>query len=357
MRIAFVNTGRGWGGAEEQMLAMSRELEERGHLVAVFARRGGVIQERFAAGGHSVLPVHRKGIAAIAAPLRAALLARAGRFDVVHSHRDHDLPLGKLIALACGAPLLLTQHCLPNKPSSFTYRLADRVVAVSHYIAAGIKAKLPAMGERIGVIVNGIDLAPFAAADPQFWCRHPQVGTRTPLLGTVGAFYKGQEELVRLLPPLLKEFPRLALILIGEDEQRKDSLQQLARQVGVAEAVVFAGQIPREEMKDALCSLDLNVSAFRNEGFGLSVVEGLAGGTPFVGYRAGGYPEIVSAAEAGCLVDTPDQMAGAIAGMLRDPRHAAPATGSACREIAARFSLASMVDAYLALYLAINGRS
>ena len=53
MRIALVNTGRGWGGAEEQMLAMTRELELRGHLVAVFARRGGVIQQRFASGGQT----------------------------------------------------------------------------------------------------------------------------------------------------------------------------------------------------------------------------------------------------------------------------------------------------------------
>ena len=165
--------------------------------------------------------------------------------------------------------------------------------------------------------MNGIDLAPFAAADPQFWLRHPQVGERAPLLGAVGAFYKGQEELIGLLPSLIEEFPRLALILIGEDEERKHLLQQLAQQSGVAEAVVFAGRIPREQMKDALCGLDLNVSAFRNEGFGLSVVEGLAGGTRFVGYRAGGYPEIVSAAGAGSLVDTPPPRPAAPAGRSR----------------------------------------
>ena len=197
--------------------------------------------------------------------------------------------------------------------------------------------------------MNGIDLAPFAAADPQFWLRHPQVGERAPLLGAVGAFYKGQEELIGLLPSLIEEFPRLALILIGEDEERKHLLQQLAQQSGVAEAVVFAGRIPREQMKDALCGLDLNVSAFRNEGFGLSVVEGLAGGTPFVGYRAGGYPEIITDAATGCLVETEQELAEAIVALLRD-RQLSAGGSAACRKAAGSYSIANMVDAYQSLY-------
>lgn len=356
MRIAFINTCRGWGGAEEQMLAMTRELEKRGHTVAVFVRLGGPTQARFVAGGHRVLPVVRKGMSALFAPFRAAAKARAERFDVVHSHRDHDLPLGKLLALACGAPLLLTQHCLPNKPSGTAYRLADRVVAVSRYIAAGIAAKLPAVAARIGAIPNGIDSALFADPDPQFWRRHPLVGRRGPLLGVVGDFYKGQEELIGLLPTLLKEFPQLALILVGEDETRRPSLQELAQRTGVADAVVFAGRIPRELMKDALAGLDLNVSAFRNEGFGLSVLEGLAVGTPFVGYRAGGYPEIVADGETGRLVERPPELTGAIAGLLGDQPSAKAARSDACRKVAQAFGLAGMVEAYEAVYRHITER-
>ena len=357
MNIAFVNTSRGWGGAEEQMLAMARELERRGHLVTVVARRGGPILERFMGAGHRVLPVARKGVAAIAAPFLAALRAKGARFDIIHSHRDHDLPLGKLLALACGAPLLLTQHCLPHRPSALAYRLADHLVAVSGYIAAGIGAKLPVMEGRIGVIVNGVDPSLFADADPAFWRSHPQAGARRPLMGAVGAFYKGQEELIGVLPALLKEFPQLALILIGEDDARKEPLRQLAERTGVAQAVVFAGRIPREKMKDALAGLDLNVSAFRNEGFGLSVVEGLAVGTPFVGYRAGGYPEIITGGETGCLVDTPSELAGAISRLLGDRGIDRAARSGACKAAAGRFTLDNMADQYQRLYFAMKGTS
>ena len=273
MKIALLNTTRGWGGAEEQMLALARELKKRGEDVTVIARRGGPVMERFAADGQRVLPVARKGCGAVFAPFAAALRARSSRFDVIHSHRDHDLPLGKLLSFFCGAPLVLTQHCRPNKPNGVLYRSADRLVAVSSYIAVGVMAKLPALSGRFSVIVNGIDPELFDGADPAFWRFHPQAGGRWPLIGAVGAFYKGQEKLVVALPSLLQEFPRLALVLIGEDESRKDALLELARQHGVADAVIFAGRIQREQMRHALAGLDLNVSAFRNEGFGLTVVE------------------------------------------------------------------------------------
>ncbi|WP_298432768.1 glycosyltransferase family 4 protein [Geobacter sp.] len=356
MRIAFVNTSRGWGGAEEQMLAMIPELERRGHVVTIITRSGGPAYERFTRANHQVLPVARTGPAALAAPFRVAARARRERFDVIHCHRDHDLPLGKLLAIVARAPLLLTQHCLPNRPSAVTYGLADRVVAVSEYIANGIRAKLPAIGDRVDVIVNGIDPAMFTDPDCRFWQRYPLVGQRGPLLGVVGAFYKGQEELITMLPRLRDVFPRLTLILIGEDNDRKAPLEDLAARLGVADAVVFAGRIPRERMKDALAGLDLTVSAFRNEGFGLSVVEGLAVGTPFVGYRAGGYPEIVVDERAGCLVGGTHLLEDGIIRMLGELSVSGDTRRKVCQSVAAGFTLDRMVDAYETAYCAIGKR-
>lgn len=356
MRIALVNTTRGWGGAEEQMLVLARELAKRGEEVTVVARRGSPVMERFEAAGHRVLAVARKGAGAVFAPFAAAAKARAQGLDIIHSHRDHDLPLGKLLALFCGAPLVLTQHCRPNKPNALAYGLADRLVAVSSYIACGITQKLPRLSGRFEVVVNGIDLELFSGADPGYWRAHPQAGGRGPLIGTVGAFYKGQEELIAALPSLLEEFPLLALILIGEDASRREMLQELALRKGVAEAVVFAGRIPREQMKHALAGLDLNASAFRNEGFGLSVVEGLAVGTPFVGYRAGGYPEIVTTAAAGRLVDVGQGLEESIAALLRE-RRPREETACACRQVAEEFTLCRMVDAYQHLYQSLKERA
>lgn len=350
MRTALVDTSRGWGGAEEQMLVLAQELERRGHVVSVVARAGGRVHEGFLRSGFLVLPVARTGLAAISAPLKLAARIRKAPPDIVHSHRDHDLPLGKLISLASGAPLLLTQHCMPQRPQALAYGLADRIIAVSGYIADGIRAKVPTVIGRTGVIRNGIDPAMFASPDRTYWRRHPAVGDRAPLLGAVGAFYKGQEELISMLPRLRGEFPRIALLLIGEDKDRKQPLLDLAERLGVADAIVFAGRIPRERMKDALGSLDLNVSAFRNEGFGLSVLEGLAVGTPFVGYRAGGYPEIVRDDRTGVLVDGPSGLSEAIVKLLCDREHLSSLRAEEHPSIPDGLTLSGMADAYEQVY-------
>jgi glycosyltransferase involved in cell wall biosynthesis len=355
MKIALVNTSRGWGGAEEQMLAMTWELKRRGHAVSVVARHRGLIHDRFESKGHRVLSVHRTGLKAVVSPFLVAAQIRKEQFDIIHSHRDHDLPLGKLLSLAGRAPLLLTQHCLPNKPSAFLYGLADRVVAVSEYIASGIRAKLPSIGTRLGVIVNGIDPLMFANPDREFCRRHPQVGERGPLLGVVGAFYKGQEELLAMLPGLREVFPQLTLILIGEDDSRKHLLVEQAKRLGVTDAVVFIGRIPREQMKDALAGVELNVSTFRNEGFGLSVIEGLAVGTPFVGYRAGGYPEIITDDSTGFLADGATELANAIISMLSADSKSRSKQAEACVATSDKFSLSRMVDMYEATYASLKG--
>lgn len=347
MRIAMINTCRGWGGAEEQILLLGRELRRRGHDVCVIARAAGPVEREFLREAFPVLPVARTGLGKLSSPLKSAVLVRRSSPDILHSHRDHDLPLAKLLSLACRAPLLLTQRCMPTSPRAFVYGLADRIVTVSGYIADGIRTRIPSVADRLEVIHSGIDSAMFACQDREFWRRRPDVGDRTPLIGCVGAFYKGQEELVSMMPRLRAEFPRIALVLIGEDPVRKGPLAGLAERLGVADAVVFAGRVPRERMKDALGGLDLNVSAFRNEGLGLTVLEGLAVGTPFAGYRAGGYAETVRERRDGVLVDEPAELPEAVAALLRDrgrPR------GEGGARLAQEFTLPAMADAYERVY-------
>jgi glycosyltransferase involved in cell wall biosynthesis len=348
----MINTCRGWGGAEEQILLLTRELRRRGHDVAVIARAGGPVEREFLRADFPVLPVVRKGAGAFLAPLISAVRVRKLSPDILHSHRDHDLPLAKLLSRAAGAPLLLTQRCMPKNPNALVYGFADRIVTVSHYIAGGIRERVPSVAGRVSVIHSGIDPAMFASPDREYWRRRPDVGDRTPLIGSVGAFYKGQEELVSMMPRLKAEFPRIALLLIGEDAERKQTLVDLAERLGVADAVVFAGLVPRERMKDALGGLDLNVSAFRNEGLGLTVIEGLAAGTPFAGYRAGGYPETVRERADGVLADGPADLAEAVAALLRERESLREERRPRILE---GFTLPEMADAYERVYRDMAG--
>ncbi|MBV5339513.1 MAG: glycosyltransferase family 4 protein [Deltaproteobacteria bacterium] len=357
MKILMIDNAKGWGGAEEQFLALAKGLISAGHAVTLGIRAGSTGAVRLSDETLPIWAVPRGGLKGAVALANFVVKAKQEQFHVIHVHRDHDLPVGKLYALAAGALLILTQHCRPGKPSRLMYGLVDKIVCVSKYIAADICTRLPSLTSRVCVIHNGIDLTSFDAPDPAYWQRHPKTNDRWPLLGAVGCFYKNQEELLGLLPELRKEFPKIALLLIGEDDQKKPALVNRATELGVTDAVVFTGLIPREQMKDALAGLDLQVSAFRNEGFGLAIVEGLAVGTPFVGYRSGGYPEIVTDCSAGFLADSSTELADAVISMLSADSKSRSARVEACVATIGRFSLSRMVGTYEATYASLKGVS
>lgn len=355
MRIAMIDNSRGWGGAEQVLLLVASQLKERGHEVTVFLREDAPTVSPFRQAGHTVRTRSGKGLGLLAGlPLLVASVRR-GRFDLVHVHRNHDLPAGKLCALAAGIPLLLTQHCLLGRTSKTVINMADRIVAVSRFIADDMVARFPVLAGKVGVLHNGIDLAPFAAPRAGFWDKVPAVAGAAPLLGVIGYFYKNQEELIALMPQVRERLPQAKLVIVGKDEGRQPALEALARELGVADAVHFPGKIPHAEIGDAMAGLDFNVSAFRREGCALNVIESLAVGTPFVGYRAGSYPELVHQGSTGVLVETREEFVQALAELHGDSQRMGAMRKAAREDAFARFDLKRMVDGYLELYRQLAG--
>jgi glycosyltransferase involved in cell wall biosynthesis len=350
MRIALVDNSKGWGGAEEMLFSLAKGLSDRGHYVALFLREGADTVERFVRAGFEVWAIPRNGLGVLRGIVRMIRIVRSSRFDLIHIQRNHDLPVGKIAAVAAGVPLLLTQHCLSSAGGRAIWNLADRIVTVSGFIAGDLVNKFPALRRKTTVIHNGTDLEKFAGADRSYWRSRPDLAGKRPLLGVVGYFYKNQEELIELLPRIRAVFPDVALIVIGRDDQKQHLLEQKAADTGVADAVYFAGEIPHDEMKHALAGLDLNVSAFRREGFGLSVIEGMAVGTPFVGYRAGGYPEIVVSGENGYLVENADEFVAILRSLLSDREQMVSLDNRSRIWVQDRFSLDTMVSRYETLY-------
>lgn len=355
MRIAMVNNSRGWGGAEEIMLLLATRLKERGHHVGVFLREGSSTVPKFQAAGLIVWPMARNGIGALGGIAQMFRIVRQERFDLIHAHRNHDLVVGKLAAMAAGAPLLLTQHCQLGKMSSFFMGLPDRMVAVSHFIGSDMTQRFPSLANRLQVIHNGIDLRPFMNPKAGYWQNIPELAGAEPLLGVVGYFYKNQEELIDLLPQIRERLPKVKLVIIGRDDAKKPALEERARQRGVADAVFFAGKIPYEQMPDALAGLDFNVSAFRREGCALNVIEGLAVGTPFIGYREGSYPELVEDGVTGALADGPEEFVRKLNDLCHAPETMGNLREEAKRAAFERFSVGTMLERYDSLYRELTG--
>ena len=188
-----------------------------------------------------------------------------------------------------------------------------------------------------------------------YWQKRIGVDTKGPILGTVGFFYKNQQELIELLPAIRSIFPSVQLVIIGQDDHKKWQLEEKIATLGVEQSVCFAGQIPHDEMHEALGALDLNLSAYKNEAFGLHVIEGMASGTPFIGYRAGGFPEIVEHGHGGFLVTTKEELSQTIISILQD-KHSLYEMSTYARNLVERkFTVQEMVTKYEGIYREMLG--
>lgn len=148
---------------------------------------------------------------------------------------------------------------------------------------------------------------------------------------------KGQDVLVRALPLLHREFPDLALLLVG-DGPAAGSLRSLASSLGVGSSVVMTGAVPWEELPAHYRAGDVFAMPCRSryaglevEGLGIVFLEASACGLPVVAGRSGGSPDAVIDGVTGHLVGgTVLEVAARIGDLLRDPA-AAAAMGAAGR--------------------------
>jgi glycosyltransferase involved in cell wall biosynthesis len=115
----------------------------------------------------------------------------------------------------------------------------------------------------------------------------------------------------------------LSLVLAGVDRGVGEDLSRLAREGGMADAVVRLGSVDDDALGRLYREAAALVYPSRYEGFGLPVLEAMACGTPVIAARAGSIPEVLG--DAGILLG-PDDTSGwtaAMVGLLRDGEMAA----------------------------------
>ena len=188
--------------------------------------------------------------------------------------------------------------------------------------AAGIKNVPP-----VGVFDLGTDPAQFHPSRDTGELRARWRVGNAPLLITVARLvpHKGQDFAIRALAALTDEFPDLRYVIVGKghDDQR---LRDLARDLGVSDRVIFAGQLSDAEISEAYATSTLYVglsridSEINAEGFGISFVEAGASGVPSIAGDSGGVRSAVRDSETGIVVPPTDvaSITAAIASLLRD---------------------------------------
>jgi glycosyltransferase involved in cell wall biosynthesis len=252
--------------------------------------------------------------------------ARAAHVDVLHVP-GFDAPRWKT------APVVLTVHDLigmlfpQNLPPiarfywskwlPFSVRWADRIMADSEHTRQDVMRLLGIPAERITV-------APLAAGP------HYRPVTSNEALGRVRQTYhlppdfilfvstleprKGVDTLLDALAVIVTHRPTIRLVITGQRGWYTDRLFAQVRRLGLSERVLFTDYVPDADLPALYACATALAFPSRYEGFGLTVLEAMACGTPVVCSNSSSLPEV--AGEAALLLP-PDRPADWAQALLR----------------------------------------
>ena len=125
-----------------------------------------------------------------------------------------------------------------------------------------------------------------------------------PLVVAVGRLVpvKRFDVLLRALAEVKKRNPALRAVIIGEGFERP-ALERLREELGAAEWLTLPGHVSDDELVDWYRKAWVVASSSQREGWGMTLTEAAACGTPAVATAIAGHADAVLDGESGLLVD------------------------------------------------------
>lgn len=352
------------GGLNVYVLETARRLAARGVAVDVFTRASapdapprvtvadGLDVHHVAAGTRA--PVAKEELPGLLSAFLLGMERHVERHlpdllpDVVHAHYWLSGWVGRRLRDRWGVPFVQSFHTLARvkndaRPPGEEPEPIQRVVGESRLVEEADHIVVSVCGEarllhevhgtsgaRLSVVPPGVDhdvFRPGAAEAPPI--APPGDG---PLLLFVGRLQplKGPDVAIETLARVRRTVPDARLLVVGGTSGRGEGrtgpaeLGELARKLGVGDAVAVVGPLPQRHLGDLYRAASVVLVPSRTESFGLVALEAQACGTPVVAADVGGLRSVV---EGGVLVPghDPGDHAAAVVSLLTDDERRARA--------------------------------
>lgn len=359
------------GGSERQAIDLTRRLHDSGkfeiHLATLKAE--GVLRassEGLALGPVPCFPLRNfYGPNAIAQLTKFVHHLRKSKIDVLHTHDFYTNIFGMTAGFLAGVKVrIASRRETGGMRTSKQIQLQKAAYGFAHQIVANsesVRRKLVEEGienNRISVIYNGLDTARVVAAD------ETSRSDKLRMLGVpAAAVNKKFVTIVANMRHEVKDYPMFlraaksvaaeaadVTFLLGGEGELQESIQELAKQFGIADRTVFLGRC--EHIGALLSVSDVCVLSSKAEGFSNSILEYMAAGRPVVATDVGGAREAIVENETGHIVPSGDVqlMAERIISLLRNPEKALAMGEQGRRVVARRFSPQALLTNTEALY-------
>lgn len=291
MKLVIQNTSKVWGGNEKWLGTLAEGLISRGHDVIVSCAQGAVSAE-LGARGIPVTPFRPRGAIDFVSGLTFAAWLKGQRPDTLLMTSWRPTAWTVAAAKAAGVPRLVMRLGIVREfprrtPKGVALHSVDELIVNSEEIRGVWARSAPAsLKARVNVIMNGVrSRHPDREALRAILRRELALADATILIGAAGhvAPRKGFDKLIRAFAEA--NVPASKLAILGDGAHRAE-LESLAREVGVADRVVWLGH--RDDGGGVIAAFDLFVLSSDNEGMANVMLEAMAAGVPTVAFDISG---------------------------------------------------------------------
>ena len=324
-------------GVVTSVLMLEEELKHLGHDVTIITVDvPGYIDENSNIIRIKSIPFHKWKEFRVGLPISTQKLTqiKSMDFDLIHTHTEFSIGLlGRHLAKTLNIPTVHTYHTMYEDYTHYVNRLKYGHNVIKKFIKTGSKFYVksydgiiaPSAKTRnalinygvqndIFIMPTGIDLEQFihiSDHSPELVQLRKQYGltSTTPVLLSVGRLSeeKSHDMIIRQLPKLIKEYPNLQLMFVGDGPYRS-KLEKLCHQLNVQNNVIFTGNILFEQVHLYYNLATVFISCSKTETQGLTIIEAMACNIPVIVFNDTHVKDIVLHKKTGYLFTTEDEL-------------------------------------------------
>ena len=283
------------GGAERTIYEVCTRLVRKGHKVTLLTGGWKGCRQSDNIQGITVYRFGRN----VGPHLALPIFLLKNRYDVIVNDLGHAMPWFSSTILNKDNIVFfhhLHARSLPGQVNAFLAKLITSIEKCyfilyhnSTFVTESSTSRTDLM--NLGINDSRIVMNPPGVDRDIF---HPAAKTSYPSLVYFGGMrrYKRPLECIFLLKNLLKRVDGVKLFIIGSGPE-EENMKKLTNELNVKDSVVFTGRISNEELSRIVASSWLNIHTSVTEGWGFSILEASAAGTPTVAYEVPGVEDAI----------------------------------------------------------------
>lgn len=355
MKILYVITGLGQGGAERVVCDLADAMFKRGHEVKIAYLTGEVLTrptneeiELMSIGLTSSVTLPK-------AYFTLSKIIKSFKPDIVHTHMVHANILTRLIRFVTPMQKLICTAHSSNEGGALrmlSYRITDSLANlttnVSNTAVIAFEAKHAVPKNSMLTVYNGVNFDNFAY-EPEAKAtiiKELNLSVDTKIILAVGRFSvpKNYHNLLNAINAVKQKLSMPFVLLIAGDGELRDEIEQSIKALDISDNVILLGR--RHDVPTLMSACDVFVLSSDYEGLPTVLIEALACQAQVVSTDVSGVHEIVDV--YGKIVPTKNPIA--LADAIKDSLQDMNKNKLGCNHVKSKFDLDLISDKWLKIY-------